>query len=201
MLLLEEKKNRERKKGKCLDDDNTFYMGIANIAIAPPPPLDFQNTSFTVPLSWGWWVELRVSFWSWEDLVLLPLTRHCLISWWKLSNPHKNPDSRSIEITLILDPQVVLSMVTERQYNILYIIHFSGPQVFFSIVTERWANHSVSYQHKQLINRSEGISKTLWFSRFSKKLEEKTAWSDTSIRSDSIFKETFNSLYQQYVVP
>ena len=46
-----EEKRRKKKKGKCLDDDNTFYMGIAEIAIAPPPPLDFQNTSFTVPLS------------------------------------------------------------------------------------------------------------------------------------------------------
>ena len=36
MLLLEEKKNGE-KKGKCLDDHNTFYMGIAEIALAPRP--------------------------------------------------------------------------------------------------------------------------------------------------------------------
>ena len=34
-MLLEEKKNGERKKRKCLDDDNTFYMGIAEIAKAP----------------------------------------------------------------------------------------------------------------------------------------------------------------------
>ena len=175
MLLLEEKKNGERKKRKMFGRWQYFLYGHCRNSCSPPPPLDFQNTSFTVPLSWGWWVELRVSFWSWEDLVLLPLTRHCLISWWKLSNTYKNPDSRSIEITLILDPQVVLAMVTERQYNILYIIHFSGPQVFLSIVTGRWANHSVSYQRKQLINRSQGISKALWFSRFSKQLEEKNS--------------------------
>ena len=59
---MEEKKHREGKGGKYLEKDNVAFGGeekrrkkkrkmFAEIAIAPPPPLDFQNTSFTVPLS------------------------------------------------------------------------------------------------------------------------------------------------------